>query len=435
MQILLTLAYSLLFIFLIGKMNFFRIPGISVRLLQCGYLLKLSAGIAVGLIYTYYYTDRLTADTFKFFDDSSVLFNSIYSSPGDYLKMLTGIGASDPHLDHYYDTMKNWYDTFSPFNDNRTMIRLNAFIRLFSMGFYYVHVAIICFLSYAGIVAIVKVFTREYPLMTLEIFLATLLLPSVLFWGSGLLKDALVFFAFGMLLLIVDKLIYKTKKNNIHYFLFLIFFFLLMITKFQVFLISIPLLTAWIFSVKFKKNAFVVFTCVSILFVFSIIALPLITPELDLINLLVQKQKSFLELAANAEAGSAISIPLLQPDIPSMIVNAPIGFITSLTRPFITDTGGILNIISAVENLFILLFGIFCLVKIKTVNFKGKTLPAFCLFYTLYSFTLIGMITPVLGAIVRYKAQALPFLVILFIITAHPAVKRALEKFLPTSII
>lgn len=435
MQILLTIAFSLFFLFLIGKLKFFRIRGISVKILQFGFVIKLLAGIAVGLVYTYYYTDRLTADTFKFFDDSKILFDAVYAQPLDYVRMLSGIGSNSAHLQHYYDTMTNWYDTFSPFNDNRTMIRLNAFLRIFSMGYYYVHVAVVCFLSYIGIVLFVKVFSREFPENVLEIFLVFLLLPSVLFWGSGLLKDALVFFTFGLMISAFNRLIISPQVPLSAFCYFILTLFLLMITKFQVFLISLPLISAWFITTRFKINVLFSFSMVSVLFFILVYGVSNAFPGMDLINLLVQKQQAFFTLAAIADAGSIISIPELKPEFFNLLINAPIGFFTSLTRPFISDTGAVLNTISAIENILILGLGIYCIVNFKLNNVKGKILPVFCLFYTLYSFTLIGMITPVLGAIVRYKAQALPFMVVLFIIAAHPAIKKQLIRILPKSIL
>ena len=48
-------------------------------MMRAGYLIKLAAGVAVGLIYTFYYTDRLTADTFRLFDDSKIVFDAFFS--------------------------------------------------------------------------------------------------------------------------------------------------------------------------------------------------------------------------------------------------------------------------------------------------------------------------------------------------------------------
>jgi hypothetical protein len=146
--------------------------------------------------------------------------------------------------------------------------------------------------------------------------------------------------------------------------------------------------------------------------------IPLLWPGFNLTDLLYRKQQAFFLLAENAKAGSVISIPVLDPGILSLLMNAPYGFFTSLLRPLITDSESVMILISAVENTLILLFGAYCLFNIRIQNLKGSVIPAFCIFYCVSLYVLIGMITPILGAIVRYKAQALPFLVILFIIIA-----------------
>jgi len=428
LEILLAAGYTSLFIFLIGKMNFFRMEEISLNFIKTGFLIKVFAGIVVGLVYTFYYTDRLTADTFKFFDDSEILYNSLRTKPYDFIRMLTGIGAGAPELNHYYNSMTNWYDIFSPFNDNRTMVRFNALVRIFSFGYYYVHVVFICFLSLTGIIAIVKVFKEEFPGLALEVYMILLLLPSVLFWGSGLLKDALVYFSFGMVLFTFNKMSGTQKFSFRELSLFLISMVMLLMTKFQVFMLILPILGAWWIVARYRTKAFPTFFITHIIF-FGLMFLPVkIFAGYQLTELLVQKQQAFFVLAEASKAGSAIIIPALSPDITSFITNAPIGFITAFTRPFITDTGPVMMVISAIENTLILLFGLYCLFRFNKSVLRGKVLPSFCLFYTLTYFTLIGMITPVLGAIVRYKAQALPYLVIMFVIVSYSGKETLVKK-------
>ncbi len=426
MELILSIAYTAFFIFLIGKLKFFRFDGISTFTIKAGFIIKIIAGIAVGLIYTYYYTNRLTADTFKFFDDSKILFDSVYTKPFDFFRMVTGIGAGASELQPYYDKMTNWYDTFSPYNDNRTMIRFNALVRFLSMGHYYVHVIFVCFLSLTGMVAIVKVFKREFPDLVLQFFFTFILLPSVLFWGSGLLKDALVFFAIGFVLYSFDKLINEKNRLLQNLILLVCFLFLLMISKFHVFILLLPLLTAWWLSSKTKLSPLISFMVCHLFFILIIFLLPLINDSYNLAVMLSHKQAAFYGLASSAGAGSIISIPILEPTILSILKNAPQAFITCFTRPFLTDGGSFLIKISALENILILVMGIIALIKIKIVTLKDKILPMLCLFYAATFFTLIGLVTPVMGAIVRYKAQALPFLVILFLIVLNVQLKGKL---------
>lgn len=428
MELLLTLAYTAIFVFLIGKLKFFEVNGISHATIKIALLLKIAAGVSVGLVYTYYYTDRLTADTFKFFDDSKILFDAIYTQPFDFLRMVSGIGAGAADLQPYYDRMTNWYDTFSPYNDNRTLIRLNAFLRIFSLGYYYVHVVFVCFLSLTGILAVVKVFNREYPQKSLEVFAVFLVLPSVLFWGSGLLKDSLVIFSMGLVLFWFDKFLNSDHFKINHIVMLLVSIFLLMITKFHVFVLILPLLSAWWVCVKTGFKPYLVFISTTLAFFMLIVVISYIVPEWNMAARLAQKQQAFFNLASETTAGSYIPIPVLEPNFMSFIMNAPAGFLFCLTRPFITDGGSILILISAIENLLIMLFCVYALYKFKFICIKDKILPWMSIFYTITFFVLIGAVTPVLGAMVRYKAQALPFLVLFFLIASNTSFPQNVIK-------
>lgn len=434
MEILLSVAYAALFIFLIGKITFFEVPGVSRKLIKWGYVLKLIAGTGVGLIYTYYYTDRLTADTFKFFDDSKILFDTFSTNKSAFFRMVTGIGSESSDLQGYYDRMTNWYDTFSPYNDNRTLIRLNALLRFLSFGHYYVHVVFICFLSLTGITAITKVFARHFPGLSIQIFLVFVMLPSVLFWGSGLLKDSLVFFSMGFTLFYFDRLIYSGKNTLLSAALFAAGMFLLMITRFHVFLLLIPAFAAWGISEQRKLNPAAVFGSLLLLFLTGLYAIQFINPRYDLAALLVRKQEAFIQLAITSEANSYIEIPKLHDSFISMLLNAPMGFLTCLTRPFVTDSGSFLVLLSAAENMVVLLFVVWSLFYLKIKAMRHHPLLWFTLYFAVSSFMLIGMVTPILGAIVRYKAQALPFLIIFLLILTSKEGKSRIS-ILPDSLL
>src|SRR5690606_21957916 len=81
--ILLTCGYVALFLFLIGRWRFFEVPGLNRRSIGALFLLKVAAGTALWWVYTYYYTDRSTADIFKFFDDGNVMFSALLAHPLD----------------------------------------------------------------------------------------------------------------------------------------------------------------------------------------------------------------------------------------------------------------------------------------------------------------------------------------------------------------
>src|ERR1035437_7535639 len=209
------IVYILVLGYFIKKNPFFKIKELTIKNIQLIFLLKVVFGFLLYFVYTYYYPDRSTADIFKYFDDSKVMFDAIFTNPSDYFRMLFGIGNNTPHFDQYYVKMYHWSREYDGnlYNDSHAIIRFNALMRLFSFGFYPVHSIVMCFLSLTGLVAIFKTFvgsmgsfpTKSGLTMTenegrfdfaqhdkeksILLTFAVFLVPSVLFWGSGVLKE------------------------------------------------------------------------------------------------------------------------------------------------------------------------------------------------------------------------------------------------------
>lgn len=216
MHYLLCFAYSLLFLFLIQRMSYFNLPGLSRNLISAIFLIKLIAGLALYLLFTRFYTDRPNSDIFKYYDDSKVMFNALVTHPLDYLKMLTGIRNNSPHFQIYYDQMFNWYRKMDSnlYNESHFIIRFNAFLRLFSMNVYFVHVIVICFLSTAGLTGIYRFFSPGLTGSKNLLFLCIFVTPSILLWTSGLVKEAFIVTFIGILLSALKSLIEKTQGSR-----------------------------------------------------------------------------------------------------------------------------------------------------------------------------------------------------------------------------
>ncbi|MEO8733942.1 MAG: hypothetical protein ABI373_06400, partial [Flavobacteriales bacterium] len=81
--ILLAIGYVALFLYLIRRSAFFQAPGLERRTVGWLFLLKIAAGTALWWVYTYHYTDRSTADIYKYFDDGNVMFSALPAHPLD----------------------------------------------------------------------------------------------------------------------------------------------------------------------------------------------------------------------------------------------------------------------------------------------------------------------------------------------------------------
>jgi len=147
LETLLVITYTLFFIFLIQKLRFFELEEISKNTLSVIFIIKLFFGFLVWVVYTYYYTYRPTADVFKYFDASEVMFNVLKKKPIHFIKILLGIDCNGTEFYDYYDKMNYWNNSVNSiiYNDNRLIIRVNTIIRFFSLGYFHVHTVFFSF--------------------------------------------------------------------------------------------------------------------------------------------------------------------------------------------------------------------------------------------------------------------------------------------------
>lgn len=413
MELTLSLAYTAFFVWYLRRSPFYRLEGIPNTWVAGAFLAKVLAGTALGWIYFHYYKDPATSDTIKFFNDSGILFDSLRDNPKHFLQMLTGIGGKDPALQPYYVKMNAWLNTDVLFNDNKTIIRLNTVFRFFSLGHYYVHVVLINVLSFTGLIALYRLFAVHLRKYHQLLFFGIFFLPSLLFWGSGVLKDGIVLFALGVLTYTVHRALCE-GWSSLRLVTVVITLFLMLATKFYVLGALLPGVVVWL---TFRDRP-TRFGCLYVLIaygLFFLIGFNLyrIDNTYNLSDLLYYKQLSFLNLAKDTQAGSVVNIPEILPNCWSILSQAPVAILQSLIRPSM----GAWNMsslvkISILENtLFLISIAFLMIANRKQLFFPRDPFSLLCLFFSMVLLALMGLTTPVLGALVRYKIVVLPFLI------------------------
>ncbi|MDQ3111041.1 MAG: hypothetical protein M3R17_14200 [Bacteroidota bacterium] len=478
MSPVLLVIYTAIIFFLVHRLKFFQLEGLGKWTPSLFFGFKLLAGIALWAVYTYYYTDRANSDIWKYFDDSKIMFDAIHSHPGDYFRMVSGIGDHTPEIEgKYYQEMNYWYRLFDNnlLNDAHIVIRFNAVVRLISMGNYFTHSLIMSFLSFIGLCCIYKIIfpvLRQWRGAAAGIIF---LLPSLMFWSSGVMKEGLMIFGLG--LLVYHSFRFMDDKKWWRIVLLLLGATLLLFSKFYVIVGVIPPLIATLLVIKNRKYAFTKFPLVLILFLGCSLSLRWIAPEREPLRLLANKQNEFLKMSAGGialindsvevfiaddhredlikttdslyrirpgvdfyyrsylsgfrdtvfvknnrdtstyklvtdipRAGSLLNMHFLHPDLKSFVKETPQSFFNVLLRPFIWEAKNPIFLLPALENL------LFIAMLVLIVCFRGKIsnpeIFGFCISFSLLLLLVIGLTTPVLGALVRYRIAAQPFLFI-----------------------
>jgi hypothetical protein len=394
-------------LWLIGRLPYFSLAGVATKWLQLAFLTKALAGIGMFYLYTYYYPVRNDADTFKYFDDSKHLYDAIWNEPGDFFKMLFGVGCeNDYFFKTYYIKMNNWYLAYDNglINDSRLIIRLNAIFRIFSFGNYHIHNLLLNLISFVGLYSLMRLFI-EVTASKWKSYVAAFVVPSAIFWSSGILKEAVLIFAIGLFCWNFYRFVNGTYRWKT-IFTILVLLPLLLVVKLYVFAALITASTGLLLSSRWKHTALsYMVSCIGFF----------MAVYYSFVELLVQKQHDFVELAQRASAGSFIETSKLEHTFVSILYNLPIGLFNTLTRPWPTDIHGVLFVPAFMENLLIVTLIVFALVKPRELNKKQKSFIWFAATFTIILFSIIGITTPIIGAIVRYKIPALPFLFILLL--------------------
>ncbi|NND76887.1 MAG: hypothetical protein HKN39_01730 [Flavobacteriales bacterium] len=368
--------------------------------------MKVLSGIALFTIYTYYYTDRGSADIYKYFDDASVLFQLAKDDFSSFLMLFLDMSDPNEIVAQAKENMLYWDKTYNygSLNDNRTIIRVNTLFHFVSFGNFQVHNILFNVLSFTGCIGLYHFFRAKFKLPKWILLLSLFLVPSFLFWSSGVLKESILIFALGLTLFH-----FFVNTKSMKWLWLVLTFTLLLWIKTYVLLTLLPgLLFIGLNKVSPLDPLWNWIACASILII-SVYLSPLIGGP-DPVAHLIQKQKDFFDLVASLQPNSTYYLPEIN-SFSDVFWNLPRAVFSVLFRPFAWEFNGALDALAAMENLALLVLVILAVVYRKK-DLSIKKWNTFHWSFILCLAGVIGLVTPVFGALVRYKVPLLPFLII-----------------------
>lgn len=412
-EFLLSIFYFIVFCLLISKLKLFKDEHIPKHWFYILFGLKTIVSVILTAIYTYYYTDRNTADIFKYFDDSKVMFDALKEKPIDYFKMLFAFDNDSAYFnENYYNNMLHWVRPYSAdlFTDSHIIIRFNALVRLFSFGYFQVHNIFMNFISVIGLTLFYKAIKPFLAKKEKLLFYVFTFAPSLLFWGSGLLKEGIILFALGLLMY---SLFTKIKFINI--FLLALSTLLLLYTKFYLLVALFIPIIGFAINKYIKLNSFSSYLISIVIFFVTIWFMPFFNDSWDIVFQIANKQQTFSRFIAEVPTNSGFNIPELTDGL-SILVNIPNALLNTFLRPFPWECNSLFVVLSCLENLFVITSLVFTIFYRKKIADNAKPLFWFGLTFSIMIYILIGLTTPVFGAIVRYKIPALLFIFVVLLI-------------------
>ena len=384
-------------------------------------LCKLIGGVSLCMVYTYYYTYGgdasnyfLTARTYVniLLEFDFEMFWDMLSYKTNNIALIDYTKYSGTELDF---SSNDYYALFT--------VVLTIPFCLFGSKSFIATTLLLAYFSFNGLWRLYQVFISEFPELKRQFAIAILFIPSVFFWGSGLLKDTYTLSALGFYTYAVYN--YFILKNRKYKFLTTLFLssFVMISIKPYIFFALLPGSLIWVFFNKIKsiRNPLlkalilpIVLVSLSGIILYSMQLLADYLGEYSLDKVLDKAVKTQQDLIRGEQYGNNnFDIGKFEPTIAGISSKIPIAINLTLFRPYLWQANNPVMTFSGLENLFMLGFSVFILLKVKTTvlikSLFSHPLLIFSFLFALFFAFAVGLTTANYGALVRLKIPCIPF--------------------------
>ncbi len=382
-------------------------------------MLRFVGSTMMVMIYQFYYNG---GDTVNYFKDSRVMSNAIVESPVNLIHfILVDAREFDPAIVKYTNKLQFFID-----NSSLLVAKFSAIINLFTFNSFLLTSIIFGIIGLTGTWALFLTFNKIEPSLYKYFAIATLYMPSVFFWGAGLLKDTLVLSSMGWMIYAFYSLCIERKNPTSNLLIIFIATYLIVSLKIYIAMCLIPSLAIWVileynYKIKSKvlKNILKPLL-IGISVLIGLFAVYKITENDSKYNLdeLLETSRITAEYIAQvsiSNGGSYYSIGEIDYTSPLGLLKVlPSAIIVSLYRPFIWEVKNPLMLISSLESGFFLILTFIVFYRtgfIRSFAIINKTpfLLSSFIFIIAFAFS-IGISTMNFGTLARYKLPLVPML-------------------------
>lgn len=396
---------------------------------------KIVGAIALGIVYQFYYT---SGDTFMYHSyGSRFVWNAFMESPWDGVKLLFANSKDPGDVYRYASQIYLFRDP-----NSYTVIRLASVFDLFTFSTYSATACLFAVFSFIGSWQFYLTFYKQFPHLHGRLAVAAFFIPSVFFWGSGVLKDSVILGGLGIATFQI-YLIFIARKSRWYNVV------LLLLSLYLIFSIRKFILQAYLPSVLLWIGASQIYRMKSM--IARVMVVPLVAAILmgsayyTVIKIGEDDERYAVgKLATTARvtaydirywsgrfAGSGYSLGELDGSFESMVRLAPQAINVSLFRPYLWEVKNVLMLFSSVESLILLLACFYVIAKQRHRILSAFSDPniLFALSFALVFAFAIGVSTYNFGTLVRYKVPLLPFFVTaLILISGYRKSERNTER-------
>lgn len=382
-----------------------------------GLLAKIVGGLAFACIYVFYYKQ---GDTTSFYECSMAFSKLFHHDLSDFFAAYTGPGT--PEIKSYF-TMDTGEPMMYMLQEGSTRFTMKILVpfMLISGNSYFITTLLVSVFTYGALWQLFRMFVSYFPRYTNQIAIAILFMPSVLFWGSGILKDSFTLAATCYLMVCTYRIISKKGSMLLNVAGFIFFAWAILSIKAYVLLILIPSTLVWFFYSRIKRIKNQLIRTAAIPFIYlmvfagSYIFFSRFGESFGKFSLDRALQTAAItqnDLKQEYYQGNSFDIGEWEPTIGGALSKFPQATIAGLYRPFIFESKNVVMLISGLENLMMLGLTLFVLIRIKWKTMfaiiNNYPIILYSLVFSILFAFMIGLTTSNFGAMVRFKIPLIP---------------------------
>ncbi|OWP62371.1 hypothetical protein CDA63_14370 [Hymenobacter amundsenii] len=348
------------------------------------------------------------------------LTEQLWQAPTDWARMLL--------TDEFH--WSTWKLVYHGLSNTFFLIKLLSVLNLASMGNAWLNALYLSLLSFVGSWELVRQVRQRWPeSVPGAAVVAFLLWPTVVYWTSGLTKESLLVGSGALVLALVLRLAYGPAGRRgalvagllaaaVLHFKMRYFF---AVVLFGV-LAGLGLIRA-LQQLGLVRSRLAQLVVVVALLGGGAWAAGQVSPVFRANRFTSQLQRNYSSLLASSRNRPHLSYPNLQPTTESVVAHAPLAAVNTLVRPWFWEGGSVLYVVAGLENL--LLLAVFGVALVALARGCSGRLPfalvLVLLLYCLILAALLGLTTPNLGTLSRYRTTFLPFLLLLLLQNGYVA--------------
>ena len=405
----------------------FRDPLYAVYYIK-GLNYKFLGTFSFAMIYLFYYKG---GDTLAYYHASTPMIRLLMVDPIWFFKFIFGLYKTYPEI-LGYDVRETASFYLTRGSATLTTIRIASVLNILSFNSFLVLSFFFAFICYHFIWRAFKLMVSLYPMLHKQLAFAFLMIPSVIFWGSGVGKDTIMLGAIMLFFYTFYNLAIKREVRFSYVILFFISAYITALIRGFILFTLIPcaMLMTTVYYQRQIKSSFVRFLIgplfiiagsgASYLFVKSLGD----TVESYKIDTLEKKAEGFHSwhsYLAKTEGGSGYTIggdisytPL------GVLKQAPTAIVIALFGPFPWQIRNAVMLLSGLESLAFFYFTFKILFNRRIYKLFGvlskDPIIVFCIPFVLILAVAIGLTSFNYGALVRYKIPILPFFALAIIL-------------------